>query len=101
MSEDKNWRNSREYRIWRAYIIRRDGVCVVCGSRNKREAHHLANGAHHPELRYDTDNGVTLCRTHHSLFHNKFVGSYRMKTSPDQFERFMEMVEHFRSPRRT
>ena len=45
------WRRTKEYRLWRIKVIRRDTKCVICGSRDNREAHHVANGAHHPELR--------------------------------------------------
>jgi hypothetical protein len=27
-----NWRKTREYRVWRAQVIRRDKCCVICGN---------------------------------------------------------------------
>jgi 5-methylcytosine-specific restriction endonuclease McrA len=93
----KNWRNSREYRIWRVRVIRRDKVCVVCGSRKHRQAHHLNSARYFKEQRFDIDNGVTLCRTCHLyMFHILFKGGYRKKTTKEDFAKFLQLVEHYK-----
>ena len=92
----KNWHHSKEYRVWRIGVIRRDKVCVVCGTRKSRQAHHINHGTYFPEQRYDLDNGITLCRNCHSRFHNDFVGSYRRKCTKYQFDNFMQLVGYFK-----
>lgn len=88
------WRRSRNYRIWRWKVIRRDKQCVLCGNKKTRQAHHIQNGSHHPELRYDVDNGVTLCRQCHSQFHNNYKKSYRQKTTKDDWENFLALFRY-------
>lgn len=62
-------RASPEYRAWRRAVFERDEftcrICTVYTGRGDLEAHHLKPYATHPELRYDVDNGITLCRYHH------------------------------------
>jgi 5-methylcytosine-specific restriction endonuclease McrA len=67
-------RKSLEYRQWRKAVFERDNwTCRRCGDRNGRghevylEAHHIKSFADFPELRYDINNGETLC----SVCHNK------------------------------
>jgi hypothetical protein len=54
------------YKIWRFSIFKRDDFkCVICGSNEKLQAHHILPWRSHHELRHDVNNGVTLCRKHH------------------------------------
>ena len=61
---------------WSVIVKQRDGnSCQVCG-RNKSElppkelhAHHIMPWEKYPELRFDVDNGVTLCKQCHNLVH--------------------------------
>ena len=73
------WRRSREYRLWRAAVIRRDGVCQNCGRRKDRHAHHIEHAAHSPELRFDVENGLTLCQRCHWMLHYLVKRSTRFK----------------------
>lgn len=61
-------RNSIEYKEWRKMIFERDEyACVICGSNNCNgnrtplQADHIKPFALYPELRFDIDNGRTLC----------------------------------------
>lgn len=58
-----------EYRQWRMSVFQRDGFkcqsCNVIGG--DLHAHHIKKWADHPMLRYETDNGVTLCVECHRL----------------------------------
>jgi len=87
----KNWRNSREYRIWRATVIRRDKVCQICGSIKKRHAHHLDHATYFPEKRFDPENGICLCDECHKIFHTSFKRSYRQKATREDFRQFVEL----------
>lgn len=91
-----SWRKSREYRKWRAAVIRRDKVCQVCGSRQHRHAHHIESAAYSPDLRYDIENGVCLCRGCHTQYHTNFNRSYKVKTTRYNFENFLSLVKYFK-----
>jgi 5-methylcytosine-specific restriction endonuclease McrA len=93
----QDWRKTREYRIWRANVIRRDKVCTVCGSGQHRQAHHIEQGAYNTALRYDISNGVTLCRTCHTSFHIDYKKGFRKKGTGDDFARFIKITNLKRS----
>ena len=91
MASNQNWRKTRDYRLWRVTVIRRDKTCVCCGAHKHRQAHHLENGAHNPDLRFDPDNGVTLCRKCHTALHCMYKKSFRQKTTQDDFMNFLDL----------
>lgn len=90
----KDWRKTREYRVWRASVIRRDKVCQVCFSRRKRHAHHINSGQYFPEQRFDTENGICLCSKCHTMYHTDFNRSYRVKTDRYNFDNFLKVVNY-------
>lgn len=65
--ENQKARRRKEYSEWRSAIFARDNwTCQDCGQRGGRlEAHHVFSFAEFPEHRFDTWNGVTLCKTCH------------------------------------
>ncbi len=92
-----NWRSSREYRVWRAGIIRRDKRCVICDSNKKRHAHHVNHATYYAEQRFDLDNGVCLCYKCHMNFHNNFMRSYRTKCSKYNLDNFRVLFAYISS----
>ena len=55
-------RCSYEDRLWREAVFARDGyACQECGRKGRLQAHHVRDYADYPHLRFDVDNGVTLC----------------------------------------
>ncbi len=90
-----NWRNTREYRLWRVHIIRRDKVCKICGSSQKREAHHLNHSTYFPDERFDVNNGVTLCRKCHTHLHTTYKNSFREKCTKEDYEEFDKLSDYF------
>jgi 5-methylcytosine-specific restriction endonuclease McrA len=53
---------SPQYNAFRDSVLERDGyVCQWCGSRKQLQVHHVKPYASHPNLRFDPDNGLTLC----------------------------------------
>jgi 5-methylcytosine-specific restriction endonuclease McrA len=57
-------RESLEYKLWREPVFKRDGyACVIGGKAHGRElqADHIKPFALFPELRFDVNNGRTLC----------------------------------------
>ena len=56
-----------EYKEWRQKVFERDGfICVWCGQlRGEIEADHIKPFSIYPELRFDINNGRTLCKKCH------------------------------------
>lgn len=56
-------RHSIEYKAWRKKVFERDGyTCQSCGARGvKIHADHIMPFAYFPELRFEINNGRTLC----------------------------------------
>lgn len=58
------------YLEWRYKIYTRDGFKCKMSNKDccgRLEAHHILRWSDHPELRYDVNNGITLCHFHHPL----------------------------------
>jgi hypothetical protein len=81
MSGEKHWfwkggvteqnhliRQSPEYKNWRRSVyIRDEYTCQECRHKNVRiVAHHIKPFAEFIDLRFDVDNGITLCRNCHA-----------------------------------
>lgn len=62
-SENHRLRNSLEMRLWREAIFKRDDYrCMSCGERGLEiHADHILPFALFPRLRFDLNNGRTLC----------------------------------------
>lgn len=61
-------RNNPEYKQWRHDIWKRDNFkCRMANEKcsGKIEAHHILGWTTYPELRYEINNGITLCHAHH------------------------------------
>lgn len=56
-----------EYKAWRRSVFERDDyTCQMCNERGGDLcADHIKPYSQHPQLRYDTNNGRTLCKTCH------------------------------------
>lgn len=56
-------RQSYDYQSWRKYVFERDDyTCQICNERGGTlNADHIKPFAYFPELRFDTNNGRTLC----------------------------------------
>lgn len=64
----QNRRNDSAYKDWRMNVYRRDGFMCMLKDDNCKgriESHHIYSWAEFPELRYDINNGITLCHAHH------------------------------------
>jgi len=89
-------RNSKEYRLWRARVIRRDVKCVICDSLQNRQAHHINSFSYFEELQYKEDNGVCLCRDCHIQFHTNFKNSFREKCTIKDWLNFIKLTEYLK-----
>ncbi|RMD45420.1 MAG: HNH endonuclease [Aquificota bacterium] len=93
----KTWRQTKEYRLWRIKIIRRDKRCKICGSIKSRQAHHLNSGSFFPNERFLLENGICLCKDCHSQFHNNYKKSFREKCTKYDFDNFFQLVNYFKN----
>lgn len=67
-------RNLSQYIEWRKAVYERDRfTCQDCGDNKggNLQAHHKKPFATFPQLRFDVDNGVTLCEPCHKKYHSK------------------------------
>ena len=57
-----------KYKDWMLSVKKRDGWKCRIEDENcdgRMEAHHILNWLDYPELRYEINNGITLCVAHH------------------------------------
>lgn len=87
-------RTSKEYNSWRDSVYAKDWyTCQCCGEHKniEKNAHHLLNFSEYEDLRYDVNNGITLCKSCHysteaGSFHNLYGTS---NNTPGQLEEYI------------
>lgn len=76
--KNSTYKSGVKYKKWAREIKERDNfTCQMCGLRGVYlESHHIKDWANYPELRFNLENGITLCRECH-----KKTDNYAGKTS--------------------
>lgn len=64
---------------------------LKCGSVKNLQAHHLNSWNKFPDERFKLENGVTLCKSCHDDFHNKFG---RGNNTAEQFRKYYENINN-------
>ena len=68
--ENLKKRSSTPLDNWRKNVLFRDNhKCVICGSCEYLEAHHIIPVRNSEEQKFNVNNGITLCRECHKLVH--------------------------------
>lgn len=68
LKDDSKDRGGQLHRDWSKSVKNRDNwKCKINNNKctGRLEAHHILSWKDHPELRYDINNGITLCHFHH------------------------------------
>lgn len=66
--DGNEYRNSPAHREWSRQVKKRDKwVCRISDEncKGRMVSHHILSWKDHPELRYQINNGITLCHHHH------------------------------------
>lgn len=64
-------KQTEEYKNWQQAVYKRDEwTCQKCGSKKLIVAHHIKLFSKFPELRFEINNGIVLCRKCHQNHHN-------------------------------
>lgn len=65
------------YKKWKVSVLKRDNyTCRQCGNKKSLHVHHIKSFSRYPDLRFDINNGITLCVKCHKLTHkNKNHGA--------------------------
>jgi 5-methylcytosine-specific restriction endonuclease McrA len=69
------------YAEWRKRVYKRDRWrCQMpeCSSKKRLQAHHIQRWADASALRYDLDNGITLCKQCHDSINGKEIHYTRL-----------------------
>lgn len=87
-------RTSFEYKLWREAVFKRDNfTCVFCGVRGQRlNADHIKPFSVFKELRFDVDNGRTLCVPCHKATPTYGNRSRTIRTVDDLIQARSEMT---------
>jgi len=68
-------RKTKEYKEWAISIYKKGKyICQGCGIKCKAKniiAHHIKSFTYFPKLRFDINNGITLCRSCHIKYHKE------------------------------
>lgn len=70
--ENYKQRRSERFKKWREKVFKRDDyTCWICGEIGKiLHPHHLKEFSIYPELRFEINNGLTLCEFCHKAYTN-------------------------------
>jgi hypothetical protein len=91
-------------KLWASIVKERDGKCIYCGSTRNLNAHHIFTKARHGNLRWEPDNGVTLCAGCHTFGIHINPAPYMLRiieyVGKDVMEKLRVMAQEKPSPLR-
>ena len=107
MFKDSKWRSivdsqlserdTFDYVMWMYDVKQRDNnKCAVCGDNLDIEVHHISPFSEDYENRTNVDNGICLCKRHHS---SKIIGSFHQTygTRNNTKEQLQEYIDNKRN----
>ncbi len=87
-------RQSVDYKIWREAVFKRDDwTCKECHKKGEKlNADHILSFAHYPELRFDVNNGRTLCVDCHKKTDNYANKGKRIYKNMERVEEIIRKI---------
>lgn len=87
-----NRRSTNMERQWRKSVFERDKyTCRACGQvGGNLNAHHLFGYVTYPTLRFEIDNGITLCKSCHETFHKWAGWGNKGKCTRQEFDEWIK-----------
>jgi hypothetical protein len=83
-------RTGIEFTTWRGLVFGRDNFkCIKCGNGGFLHPHHIYNFSDHQDIRFNPNNGITLCVSCHKDFHKKYGRTKNNQTQIDEW-RFLK-----------
>lgn len=99
-TEEHMARNNTYYKEWIRKVFERDNyTCQCCGKRGGNlNAHHLYNFSEYKNLRYDINNGITLCEKCHLInYQNSFHSIYgERNNTPEQMTEYIQNYKNIK-----
>ena len=94
--EDSYLRNTAEYKHYRDVVLQKDKYqCIICGSTQNLEVHHIYPFALFPNDRIDSNCGCTLCQKHHTGSQESFHKIYGNRhNTPEQLQDYVNMMRN-------
>lgn len=92
--KNKHPRLTSEYNEWRKAVYKKDWyTCQCCGKSTdiEKQAHHFYNFSDNENIRFDINNGITLCKhCHYSTVKGSFHHIYgTTNNTPEQLEEYI------------
>lgn len=83
-----------KYIFWAKKVKQRDRfTCQLCGDANAYlHSHHLMSWDRFIELRFEVENGITLCKKHHNTFHNTYGHGNNTRHQFEEFKMFYDLI---------
>lgn len=84
-----------KYVEWAKKVKERDKFqCQICGKENVYlHSHHLYSWDIWVNMRYDVENGVTLCYTCHGTFHKIYLKGSNTRAQFEQFKKSFSIIK--------
>ena len=97
LTEVQKARRTKENAQWRKHVLERDSYTCqkckeICENLSGLVGHHIYSFSDHPHLRYDVENGITLCKKCHHLFH-RIYGIHNDRYQLNEFLRLNQYID--------
>lgn len=97
--EERDRRRDYKHIHWSQAVIERDNyTCQKCNCQGTMHAHHIRPYRYFKEFRTNMDNGVSLCKHCHNVFHGLFGRVYDNPDSIDWDEQWRYFQEEYTIP---
>ena len=87
--------HTKGYRYWKKRVtIRGKHKCKYTNVTTDLRTHHLFNVKDFPQYKRHIKKGILISNKLHSIFHNHWMGGFRVKCTPNDFDDFILSLGH-------